>query len=376
MVSSLRTRFVTWALVVAGLSLFAASVFAPSAAQAQSFTLTQLANANVSSPTSIQWGPDGKLYVAQQDGTIQVMTVSEPSPGQFSVTEQASLTLIKDIPNHNDDGTLAPAEWQGVRQVTGIVITASASDPTSPVMYVGSSDPRIGAGEGGTDTNLDTNSGMITRLTYDAGTQTWSVVDLVRGLPRSEENHSTNGLQLSPDGTTLYVAQGGHTNAGAPSANFALSTEYALSAAVLSVDLSAIDALPTQVDGNGRAYKYLLPTLNDPDRADVAGATAGFADPNDPFGGNNGLNQAIVDPNGPVQIYSPGWRNAYDLVQMRNGNLWVVDNGPNPGWGGHPLGEADFPTDVDGDPAGACTNDYDPLEPGSSSTGSAGSGRR
>ena len=186
------------------------------------------------------------------------------------------------------------------------------------MLYVGSSDPRIGAGSGGDDTNLDTNSGIITRLTYD-GT-TWSAVDLVRGLPRSEENHATNGLQLDASTNTLLVAQGGHTNAGAPSNNFALTTEYALSAAILSVDLDAVEALPTQTDANGRAFKYNLPTLNDPDRTDVA-TTDGYTDPNDPFGGNDGLNQAKIDPTGPVQIYSPGWRNAYDLVLTERTSL-------------------------------------------------------
>ena len=38
----------------------------------------------------------------------------------------------------------------------------------------------------------------------------------MRGLPRSEENHSANGLQLDPETNTLYLAQGGNTNMGAP----------------------------------------------------------------------------------------------------------------------------------------------------------------
>ena len=648
--------------------------------KAQSFTTSTLQNVNVTAPTSLQFGPDGRLYVSQQDGTILALTVTKNGANDYAVTDTETLSLIQDIPNHNDDGELAPAEWQGIRQVTGIYVTENPVDPSLPMLYVGSSDPRIGAGSDGTDADLDTNSGIITKLTYD-GT-TWSAVDLVRGLPRSEENHSTNGLQLDASTNTLLVAQGGHTNAGAASNNFALTTEYALSAAILSVDLDAIEALPTQVDDNGRAYKYVLPTLNDPDRPDVtdgtwtqeaaldeqrhetafvevgglfyllggresqavriydpvaqtwstgatmpsttgwpdklhhfqavtvngkiyavggmtgnccseppatnvyvydpasdawsigpeipvdrrrggggaavyqgqiylvggnefghsgpastqfdafdpatgtwttlpdaphardhfyvvvvddklyvvggresddadgsifnqtvpevdvydfaagtwstlpsgsnlptpraAAATAvlgdeiivaggesaaqntaheeveafdpqvqswrtlsamltprhgtqavvsdgtfyvaagspnqggpggaqlpveafafpanasGSVDPNDPFGGNDGLNQAKIDPTGPVQIYSPGWRNAYDLVLTEGGILWAVDNGPNPGWGGHPLGEADFPSDPDGDPVGACTNDYDPTEPGSSDTGPGG----
>ncbi|MGB5554272.1 MAG: malectin domain-containing carbohydrate-binding protein, partial [Flavobacteriaceae bacterium] len=189
-------------------------------------------------------------------------------------------------------------------------------------------------------------------------------VDLVRGLPRSEENHATNGLELvNINGTNyLLVAQGGHTNAGSPSTNFVYICEYALSGAVLSVDLDAIEALPTLSDG-GRSYKYDLPTLDDPSRPNVNGITdpntAGYngVDVNDPFGGNDGLNQAIVVPGGPVQIFSPGYRNAYDLVVTQSGALYVTDNGANGGWGGFPVNEG----------GGSATNAYDPTEPGSSS---------
>src|SRR5690606_9972326 len=96
------------------------------------------------------------------------------------------------------------------------------------------------------------------------------VIDLVRGLPRSEENHSTNGLQLVEiqGKPYLLVASGGLTNAGSPSKNFTFISEYALSAAILSIDLNAIQSLPTRVDPvSGRNYKYDLPTLDDPSRA-------------------------------------------------------------------------------------------------------------
>src|SRR6185436_5489872 len=113
------------------------------------------------------------------------------------------------------------------------------------------------------------------------------------GLPRSEENHSSNGLALDPATNTLYIAQGGHTNMGAPSHNFAMLPEYALSAAILSVNLNAI--------GN---TTYDLPTLDDETRP-------GVNDSNDPFGGNDGKNQAKLVPGGPVQVYSSGFRNPY-----------------------------------------------------------------
>ena len=155
-------------------------------------------------------------------------------------------------------------------------------------------------------------------------------LDLVRGLPRSEENHAANGMALDPATNTLYIAQGGNTNMGAPSNNFALLPEYALSAAILSVDLDAI--------GN---TTYDLPTLDDETRP-------GTADANDPFGGNDGKNQAKLVPGGPVQVYAPGFRNPYDVVITQAGGMYTIDNGANAGWGDVPVNE--------GAPRRNCTN--------------------
>ena len=62
-------------------------------------------------------------------------------------------------------------------------------------------------------------------------------------------------------------------------------------------------------------------------------------DENDPWGGNNGRNQAMVVTGGPVQVFSPGYRNPYDVVYTEAGKLYTFDNGPNTGWGGIPIGE-------------------------------------
>lgn len=184
------------------------------------------------------------------------------------------------------------------------------------MVYVTSSDPRIGAGGGGADLNLDTNSGMLSRLTWvgtsrDDPAGYWDKVDLVRGLPRSEENHAPNGMAYDPITNTLYIAVGGHTNAGAPSNNFAFTTEYALSAAILSVDLNALEAMPVQSSGNDK-YVYDLPTLDDPTRPNANGIDDPNApgydgiDINDPFGGNDGLNQAKWDRTGRFRSMPPG----------------------------------------------------------------------
>src|SRR5262245_25122513 len=278
------------------------------------FGSSALGGASITNPTSLQFGPDNRLYVSQQDGTIKAFGMIRNGANSYQVTSSETIDLVKNIPNHDDDGSLSS---QTSRQVTGILVTGT---PTQPVIYATSSDPRIGAG-GGPELNLDTNSGMVSRLTWD-GTS-WVKLDLVRGLPRSEENHSTNGLQLDRVTNTLYVVQGGHTNQGARSTNFALLPEYALSGAILSIDLNAI--------GN---TTYDLPTLDDETRTN----TGPGVDQGDQFGGNDGLNQARLVPGGPVQVYSPGFRNAYDLLINSSGRMYTIDNGPKAGWGGVPSG--------------------------------------
>jgi Malectin domain/Abnormal spindle-like microcephaly-assoc'd, ASPM-SPD-2-Hydin/Bacterial TSP3 repeat len=294
----------------------------PPVADNPGFGRSTLAGAPVPAPTSLQFGPDGRLYVAQVDGTIKIFTVARTGPGQYQATATETLTQIRAIPNHDDNGVPAPAV--SGRLVTGLLVTGTADQP---VIYAVSSDPRIGAGTSGQDLGLDTNSGVLSRLTkVGAG---WQKTDLVRGLPRSEENHTGNGLALVPGTSILLVAYGGNTNMGAPSHNFAALPEFALSAAVLSVDLAAIGSTT-----------YVLPTLDDEDRP-------GTADAGDPFGGNNGKNQARLVAGGPVQVLAPGFRNPYDLVITQAGRLYTIDNGANAGWGGAPLPD---------DATGACTN--------------------
>ncbi|HYD47845.1 MAG TPA: hypothetical protein VEB21_05830, partial [Terriglobales bacterium] len=299
----------------------------------------------LSNPTSLQFGPDGRLYVSQQDGLIKIYEISQPSAGQWSAVQVETIDLIKNIPNHNDDGALNTAI--GDRQVTGLLVTGTAANP---VLYVTSSDPRIATFS---DLGLDTNSGILSKLTW-TGTA-WDKVDLIRGLPRSEENHSSNGMVLSADGTKLYLAQGGNTNNGAPSLYFSNTPEYALGGAVLEVDLTALDAIATKTftyaPGITSSYKYDLPTLDDPTVANNGTAgneTAGGMDVGGPFGGNDGLNQAVLPADAPLRIYATGLRNAYDLVLTQAGNFFTIDNGGNQDLGGVPL------LDANGNP----TNQY------------------
>jgi large repetitive protein len=314
-------RFVVVLMVLALLVVVGNNDSSVSAQQVISFSASSLGGTTIDNPTTLQFGPDGRLYVAQQNGVIHAYTISRSSANNYQVVATEVINLIKNMQNYNDDGSTNSTKE---RQITGILVTGTAA---VPVLYVTSSDWRISVGF---DSNLDTNSGIISRLTRNGSS--WTKVDLVRGLPRNEENHSTNGMVLNAATNTLYVAQGGNTNMGAPSNSFANQPEYALSAAILSVNLSQI--------GN---TTYDIPTLDDPSRSNSSSGV----DVNDPFGGNNGANQARIVVGGPVQIYSPGYRNVYDLIITAAGRMYTIDNGPNAGWGGPPINEG---------PGGNCTN--------------------
>ncbi|RMF68154.1 MAG: hypothetical protein D6742_05800, partial [Cyanobacteria bacterium J069] len=300
--------------------------------------------ADLANPTSLQFGPDGRLYVSEQSGRISAFTI-ELVNGQYVATAHEVLTLangggvVQSIMNHNDDGSLQP--FIGNRQVTGILVAGTAANP---VLYISSSDPRISTNN---DSNLDTNSGVLTKVTWTGSA--WVAVDLIRGLPRSEENHSNNGMTLSPDGTKLYLAVGGNTNNGAPSSYFTYTGEYALSGTVLEIDLVAINSLPIKTDPIGtqiagqalpRQYVYDLPTLDDPNTPNITdgvGEDANGMDEAGPWGGRDGLNMAILPADAPLRIYADGFRNPYDLVWSQSGNLYTVDNGSNGGLGGYPI---------------------------------------
>ncbi|MEM9642762.1 MAG: Ig-like domain-containing protein [Pseudomonadota bacterium] len=160
-------------------------------------------------------------------------------------------------------------------------------------------------------------------------------------------------MVLADDGDTLYLTVGGNTNNGAPSSFFSYTAEYALSGTILEIDLAAIEAMDVKIDenggqgGNARSYVYDLPTLDDPNIAnDGIREDANGNDVDGPWGGNDGLNMAILPADAPLRIFADGMRNAYDLAMDDQGRLFTVDNGSNDGLGDDPNTESN---DEDGD---------------------------
>ena len=112
-------------------------------AQGISFSKTTLSGTNLSEPTSLDFGPDGRLYVSERTGSIYAYTVDKIG-NSYQVLATEIIDLVKDIPNHNDvDGALNFFEDE--RQVIGILVVGTA---TNPIIYASSSDVRIGGGGG------------------------------------------------------------------------------------------------------------------------------------------------------------------------------------------------------------------------------------
>lgn len=342
------------------------------------FGATGLQGESSNNPTAIDYSKNGEpiLYVTQQDGLIYRYEIDRlpdnnaDGNDEFVVTDTTQISAIKNLTqNYNDDGTINNTQQ---RQVTGLVV--SKDDAGNDVLYVSSSDWRIAVGN---DTGLNTNAGQIHKLVIDPDGNIVSNVAILRGLPRSEENHSTNGLDISTDPVTgdqiLWIAQGGNTNKGAPGNNFSGTVDFALSGTILKVNLTELESFDVRTDASGDQFILDLPTLDDPTRdnvdlvndlgldpADIPDNFTLDQGPNgqesnpDFAGGNNGLNMAkitdkvLVSENGaltfvdnPMAVHSPGFRNQYDVLVTEAGEVYTWDNGPNGGWGGQPLSYSD-----------------------------------
>jgi hypothetical protein len=88
-------------------------------------TLTGTTSLN--NPTSLQFGPDGRLYVSQQNGLIRVYTVARNGANSYGVTGTEIINVINSVPNHNDDGILNPNVT--TRLITGILVVGTAANP-------------------------------------------------------------------------------------------------------------------------------------------------------------------------------------------------------------------------------------------------------
>jgi hypothetical protein len=91
-------------VIVSLLGVFLTVAEPSRAAVTISFDKSTLHNESSTQPTSLQFGPDGKLYVAQQNGLIKIYTVKRNGANNYAVTAIRTIRSIQRIPNHDDNG--------------------------------------------------------------------------------------------------------------------------------------------------------------------------------------------------------------------------------------------------------------------------------
>ena len=225
--------------------------------------------------TTLQMGPDGKLYGTTNAGQIHRYTV------------ELDGTL-------SNEEVLTGVAGSGPRLLIGLVFDP-ASTPTNPIAWVTHT-------EFGFSNIGNRWGGKVSRL---SGPDLEAVQDVFVNLPRSAKDHVTNSITFGPDGN-LYFLQGSNLAAGAPDNAWGNRPETKLTAAVLTFDPDSPAVLSAISTGTPIDVKTDEPwSGSDP-------STGTY----DPFA-----------PGAPLKVYATGVRNAYDLTWHSNGNLYVPTNG-------------------------------------------------
>ncbi len=127
------------------LTVICATLLLPDTSWAQSavsFQKGALQGEISTNPTSLQFGPTAGCTSPSRTASSRRYTVARNGREQLRRDrDRDDQPRSRTIPNHNDDGSLNPARPS--RLVTGILVTGTAANP---VIYVASSDPRIGGG--------------------------------------------------------------------------------------------------------------------------------------------------------------------------------------------------------------------------------------
>jgi glucose/arabinose dehydrogenase len=262
------------AVVLALLAVFGAPASEAGAVVPVNFTRGTLSGAGFATdaPTAMAFGPDGRLYVADNSGRIQALAID---------TATMSITGVEQITTSGE-----------LQEVYGITFDPSDGSLPAPV-YVTNTVSGFGdAGQAPPGSYL----GKVTKIS-GAGYST--IEDVITGLPVGNSGHQANGLVFGPDGR-LLVAQGSMTNAGVvnPQSGLFQREEVPTSAAMLVADIHAA--------GFDGAITY---------------------SPADTY------STGVVQTGGDVSVYATGLRNPYDMIFHSNGKFYNTDNGPNAGYG-------------------------------------------
>ncbi|MEP6937322.1 MAG: IPT/TIG domain-containing protein, partial [Chthoniobacterales bacterium] len=237
--------------------------------------------ATLTSPTQAAWGPDGRLYVASDQGNIRIYTFAD----DYTVTNTQVVTTIASLLNPS---------------ILGLAF--NPRDPSSPVkLYVAHS--HLYAEGGGSFTGTAPYNGQVSVLT---GPGFSTVKPLITRLPVANLDHAINGMTFNDVGD-LLIANGSATNAGVPSVKMGTLPESPLSGAILKAQLS-------KSVFNG-AISYIETATGKVNNDQVFGDLVDVA------------------PGVDVTVFAPGLRNPWDIVWTTGGKLYGSDNGQNTSFG-------------------------------------------
>ncbi len=277
----------------------------------------RLAVSDVSGPTSLTIGPDGKLYAANAIGEIRRYTLGSDG-------------LPTAVPE------LFTPFGQFTRTILGLRFDPRAS-ATNLKLWVSH-------GELGGE-NMANFTGKVSVLT---GANLQTVRDVIVGLPRSTRDHMNNGIDFGSNGH-LYINVGSLNGYGAPDRYWGFREETPLSAAILSANVNGDSRFQGTVDVNtSTGYD---PTATG---APVKVFASGTRNPYDLVWHTNGLLYAPVNesasgnapagPSGepPALNELPAGRDF--LARVRSGSYY---GHPNPSRGQYVLNGGNPTSDVD-----------------------------
>ena len=283
---------------------FVTGVASVEVAREVAFTTQTLLNGFVDGAggfTSIEFGPDGKLYAATIIGEIFRWSVN--SDGTIDKTSKESLIL---------DYLQSGEDRRGI-----IGFTFDPGDPNTIWISDNYPIPRENKA-------FDTPefSGRVSKILLGEGGsfQGATAEAYLTGLPRSGGDHVTNSLEFRPNPNAaqngepdylLYLSQGSNSAAGAPDGAWGNRPERLLNAAVLEID-------PTR-DAPTGGFNVRTEPVTTPTTQNLASAF-----------NQDGTYPGFYNPyaeDAVLKIFATGIRNAYDLVWHSNGNLYMPTNG-------------------------------------------------